>query len=179
MTNAVILGGGNETGMAYYGAAGTALPTYPLETPGAGWNDAGKVAEAGITWTPLGDTTVIRDWSKAAVRQIANTPGHIQAPIITTTEDSFKAIFGAGNVVVTPATSTHGKLISVTPESMGAAQAYMFIGRDGDDTFLLGTTSGVVTAMGDITFNKDGAVTWQPTIEGNWTFIKDDGQASS
>lgn len=179
-SNDVTLGGGNATAMAYYAPASTAtaLPAYPLDTPGAGWVNIGSVAESGPVWTPFGEVTVIRDWSKTAVRQTSNSPGHVQAPIISTTEESLKAVFGADNVTISAATASHGKLISVTPEAMAVAQSYLFIGKDGDDSFMLGTLSGTITELGDITFNADNTITWQPTIEGKWTFMKDDGQTT-
>lgn len=179
-SNDVNLGLGRSTGMFYHAEAGTALPTSPGETLAADWTDIGDVSEDGITWTPFGSIDVIRNWALDAVRKFAGEKGKVSAAIIETTEESLKAAFGENAVTVTPATAAHGKLVSVdaTVGKLGGPEAWLFIGKDGDDMFMLGTTSGLVTEIADIAFAPSGSINWEVTIEGDWTFIKDDGQTT-
>ena len=44
---------------------------------------------------------------------------------------------------------------------------------------LVGTTSGVITTVDDITLAPNEPITWNATIESDsFTFIKDDGQTT-
>ena len=55
----------------------------------------------------------------------------------------------------------------------------MFLMKDEDDMIALGCTNGQITAIDNVTFAPNGAITWTPTItalESGWTLITDDGQ---
>lgn len=179
-SNDVNLGLGNSTGMFYHAAAGTALPTSPGEALAQGWSEIGDISEDGVTWTPFGSIDVIRNWALDAVRKFASEKGKVSAAIIETTEESLKAAFGASAVTVSAATSTHGKLVSVDANvgKLGGPEAWLFIGKDGDDMFMLGTTSGLVTEIADVAFAPNGSINWEVTIDGDWTFMKDNGQVT-
>ena len=174
----VNLGLGYASGMFFHAPAGTALPAYPTETLAAAWEDVGDISADGVNWTPLGDMQSIRNWANEVVRRWSNTPGTANAAVIDTTEEVFNTIFGEDNVTVTAAAATHGKLVSVDIDryNLSGAEAFLFIGKDGDDAFMLGTTSGIITNIGDVSFQPGSVISWTPTIEGNWTYLKDDGQ---
>lgn len=178
-THNVNLGIGRDsvTGMFYRAAKGTALPDSPASTLATGWTNVGDIGEEGVSWTPIGSMTVIRNWAKEAVRNFSEEKGSASAPIIYTTEEALKAVFGEDAVEVTAATATHGKVITLTPKAeLIEPQAFLFIGKDDDDLFMLGTSNGTVNSVGDVSFAPNGTITWTPTIEGDWTFAKDDGQ---
>ena len=187
-THDVNLGIGNYadsgiTGMFYHAAAGTALPTYPGETLGAGWSEVGAISEDGITFNPNWSFDKLKNWAKQIERMLpGDESGTVSAPIIATTEESFKTVFGESNVTVTAATATHGKLISVdfTASGMPDAEAYLFLIKDGDDMIMIGTTKGYITELAEVAFQPDSAITWNPTISADkWTIMKDNGQKSA
>ena len=179
-SNNVNLGLGRATGMFYHAAAATALPDFPTDTLNNAWKEVGAISEDGITLATNRDLTPLRNWAKAIERLLPAEQGAtVQAPIIYTTEESFKALFGASNVTVAAANGTHGKLISVdlAADTLPDKEAYLFIGKDGDDTFMVGTTAGWITSVDDVAFAPDDAITWTATISADtWTIMKDDGQ---
>lgn len=179
-SNNVNLGIGLATGMFYTAPAGTALPTYPSDTLAADWKEVGAVTADGITWATGKDSDPLRNWAKEIERLMAaEEGGSVTAPLMYTTEETLKVIFGSDNVTVTAADSSHGKLVSVTvaPGVSAAPAAFLFIMKDGDDMLMLGTSKGIVREVGDISFSPTEAITWEATIEAaSWTFAKDDGQ---
>lgn len=179
-TNNVNLGIGLATGMVFMADAGTVLPSSPLETLSADWKSIGAITADGITWATGKDSEPLRNWAKETERLTASDEGGtVTAPLMYTNEDTLKAIFGSDNVTVTPADSTHGKLVSVTvaPGVSASPKAFLFLMKDGDDTMLVGTSKGIVREVGDISFSPTEAIVWEATIEAaSWTFVKDDGQ---
>lgn len=178
-THNVNLGLGRDSisGMFFHAPKGTALPATPADALAEAWVSVGDISEEGVTWTPIGSMTVIRNWAKEAVRNFSEEKGSASAPIIYTTEEALKAVFGADAVEVAAATTAHGKLVTLTPKAeLIEPQAFLFIGKDDDDLFMLGTSSGTVNSVGDVAFAPNGTISWTPTIEGDWTFVKDDGQ---
>lgn len=181
-SNNVNLGIGLATGMFYTAPAGTALPTYPSDTLAADWKEVGAVTADGITWATGKDSDPLRNWAKEIERLMAaEEGGSVTAPLMYTTEETLKVIFGSDNVTVTAADASHGKLVSVTvaPGVSAAPAAFLFIMKDGDDMLMLGTSKGIVREVGDISFSPTEAITWEATIEAaSWTFAKDDGQTA-
>lgn len=181
-SNAVNLGIGNASGMFYHAPASTALPTSPLETLGAGWEEVGYVSADGITWHHGRSSEPLKDWSNSIRRQLqSDATGTVAAPVISTTAEVLETIFGASNVTTAAASASHGALTSVEVKQgvMSGEEAFLFIMKDGEDSFMLGTTSGFITALDDITFAPGSAITWNATISADaWTFMKDDGQTT-
>ena len=179
-SNNVNLGIGLVTGMFYTAPAGTELPASPMDTLDNDWVSAGAITADGITWTTGKDSEPLRNWAKETERLVGSDEGgSVTAPMMYTTEETLKTIFGADNVTVTPATATNGKIISVTvaPGVSASPMAFLFLMKDGDDMLMLGTEKGIVREVGDITFTSTDGITWEVTIEAaSWTFAKDDGQ---
>jgi len=182
-SNKVNLGIGLATGMFYTAPAGTALPTYPSESLGADWVESGAITADGITWATGKDSEPLRNWAKQVERLVASDEGGtVTAPLMYTNKKTLETIFGEGNVTETAATSSHGKLVSVTvePGVSASPMAYLFIMKDGDDMLMLGTTNGMLREVSDITMSPTDAIVWEATIEAaSWTFVKDDGQVTS
>ena len=180
-SNKVNLGiGMPSTGMFFTAPAGTALPASPFDTLAADWKKVGDISSDGITWATGKDSEPLRNWAKETVRLASSDEGGtVTAPIMETTEDTLKAIFGSGNVTVTPADSSHGKLVSVTVEPGVSAEpaAFLFLMKDGEDGILVGTENGMITEVSDVAFAPTEAIVWEATIEASsWTITKDDGQ---
>lgn len=187
-THDVNLGVGNYaesgvTGMFYHAAAGTSLPTYPGDTLASAWAEVGAISADGITFNSNWSFEKLKNWANQIERMLpGDESGAVSAPIIDTTEESFKTIFGASNVTVTPANTSHGKLISVdvTPNNMPDAEAFLFLIKDDDDMIMIGTTKGYISELGEVSFQPDAAITWNPTITADkWTIMKDNGQKTS
>ncbi len=178
-SNNVNLGIGLATGMFYTAPVGTALPDSPADTLSSCWSNAVAITADGITWTTGKDSEPLRNWAKETERLVGSEEGgSVTDPMMYTTEDTLKTIFGSDNVTVTPATTTTGKVVSVTvePGVSASPMAFLFIMKDGDDMLMLGTSKGIVREVGDITFAPTGGITWEATIEAaSWTFAKDDG----
>ena len=179
-TNTVNLGAGAATGMFFHAPKGTALPAYPTAELAAAWKEVGYVAEDGISWHHGRSSEALKDWSNTIRRQLQSTDDKtVTVPIISTTAEVLKTIFGESNVVSGAATADHGNLISVEVKegTLSGEEAFLFLMKDGEDAFMLGTTSGFITTLDDIAFAPGAAITWNATVSGNgWTFMKDDGQ---
>ena len=177
-SNEVQLGGGYASGMFYTAPANTVLPTYPGADLTA-WTEVGDIDADGITFTPR-DSDTLKNWAGQPKRNIPGAdPATVQGKIMDTTEAALKAVFGSSNVTITPATADHGQLISVDLDSKPAPAAYLFIMKDGDDMKILGTSNGLISELGDVTFKNDEAIEWEVTIQGNWKLICDDGEIES
>lgn len=172
----VLIGKGNATGMFFTAPKGTALPTYPGEALAADWTEVGAITEDGITLTlPSGE--VLRNWALVAERKINTENGSIQAPIMYTTKKVLETLFGAGNVTHVAADNSHGNLDSVefAPDVSAEPAAYLFLMKDGNTLAMLGTSDGLVTEIGDVSFAPNAGVTWSATIDASWTLMTDDG----
>ena len=181
-TNKVNLGIGLATGMFYTAPVGTALPT-DMSSSLTSWTEVGAVTSDGITWSTGKDSEPLRNWAKEVERLIASDEGGtVQAPLMYTEKKTLETIFGASNVSVSAATSSHGQVVSVTvePGVSAAPAAFLFVMKDGDDMIYLGTTKGIVRDVDDITMSPTEAIVWTATIEASsWTLIKDNGQVTS
>lgn len=182
-TNNVNVGVGNASGMFYHASNSPTPPTMPTSPFDAmtGFTEVGYVGEDGPTWTPYGATQVIKAWSLDAVRNIKTEKGSVKVPVISTTEESLKTVFGTGAVTQTAANTTHGNIVKVDTEGgpYNENEAFVLIGKDGTDGIMLSCPSGRVTEISEIPMKPGDAIMWEITIEGDWTFVKDDGQTTT
>lgn len=180
MTHEVNLGTGAATGMFFHAASGTPLPDYPLEELDAAWKQVGFVSQDGITWHHGRSAEALKDWSNSIRRMLQSSDDKtVAATLISTTKEVLQTIFGADNVVETAATSDHGKLeaVEVKEGVISGEEAFLFLMKDGDDAFMLGTTKGFITTLDDISFSPGSPISWPATISADaWKFVKDDGQ---
>ena len=181
-TNEVNLGAGLATGMFFHAPANTALPAYPLEELDNAWKEVGYVSQDGITWHHGRSAEALKDWSNSIRRMLQSSDDKtVAATIISTTKEVLETIFGADHVTETAASQDHGKLeaVEVKEGVMSGEEAFLFLMKDGDDTFMLGTTRGFITNLDDITFAPGASITCGATISADaWTFMKDDGQTA-
>ncbi len=183
-THETKLGVGKISGMFFHAPAGTALPTYPLETLNSAWESVGDVSDTGLTLTFEKSTTNLRNWANQLKRIIMTEHAEtISAPIMDTTEEVFRTILGDAAVTATAASAQHGALVTakLSQELLPDEEAYLFLMKDGDDAIALGCTKGQITAMDAVTFAPNAAITWTPTITGldeGWKIITDDGQTA-
>ena len=176
-TNEVNLGIGNVSGCFFHAPAGTALPTKPSEELAAAWKNVGYVSEDGITWNTGMTFDTLKDWARQIVRTL---PGEddatVAVPVISTTAESLKTVFGADNVTVTEATASAGELIKVAVKKgiVIPGEAFLFLMKDGDDLMMLGTTEGFVSEIGELVFAPGEPINWNATISASvWIFAKE------
>ena len=186
-THNVNLGVGNSaesgtTGMFYHAPAGTDLPTYPGATLGSSWTEVGAISQDGITFNTNRTFNQLKNWANKIARLLpAEESGTVGAPVIDTTEESLKTVFGSENVEVTAATASHGKLVSVNVAqgNMPGEEAFLFLMKDGDDMIMIGTEKGYITELGEVAFQPNNAITWNATITADtWVIMKDNGQVT-
>lgn len=187
MTHNVNLGIGNyaesgTTGMFYHAPAGTELPTYPGETLASAWVEVGAISVDGITFTSNKTSDNLKNWANKIERLLpGEDAGQVSAPIIYTTEEAMKTVFGEDAVTVTAATTEHGKLVKVDFKQGDTSdeEAFLFLMKDGDDMIMLGTTKGFVSELADVAFQPNEAISWEATITADhWVLVKDDGQTT-
>ena len=181
-SNDVKLGSGYASGMFYVAPENTALPAYPGASLSA-WTEVGDITVDGISWSTARDYDTLKNWALEIKRLMPGTdPQTVKAPIMDTTEEVFKLLFGASNVTKAAATSQHGEVLTVNTSALNtpSAKAFLFIMKDGDDMIMLGTTSGFISSLDDVDFNATEGITWNATISSSaWTLITDDGQVES
>ena len=177
----VFIGAGLATGMFFTAPKGEALPAYPsADLTGTNWTEVGAITSDGISLTlPNGD--VIKNWALTAERKVNTENGTVSAPIMYTTKTVLETLFGENNVTHTSANSTHGNLdsIEISPDVSAEPASYLFLMKDGESLAMLGTSNGLITEIGDVSFSPTEAVVWTATIDASWTFMRDDGQVTS
>lgn len=181
MNNDVKLGIGLASGMFFHAPSGTALPAYPGASLSA-WTEIGDITEDGITFSTARDYKALKNWALKIKRLLPGTDSEtIEAPIMDTTKEVFKTLFGSENVKEIAATSQHGTLLEVDTDTLNTptAEAFLFIMKDGDDMIMIGTTEGYITSLGDINFKPNEGITWSATISGKFKIVTDDGQTES
>lgn len=171
----VKLGLGLATGMFYVAPAGTALPTKPTEAIPATWTKVGDVTADGITLGLSKSTDNIKNWANAIKRTILTDHEEtVQSPLMDTTEESLKVVFGDSNVTNASGVITVNLSSSALPEP----KAYLWVMKDGEDMMMLGCSQGQVTSVDNTTFAPGSAITWTPTITAQGDglkFIVEDG----
>ena len=157
----VKLGLGRATGMFYHAPAGTALPTSLATTLPEAWVHVGDVTDAGITLALNKTSTNLRNWANVIKRVIVTEHSEtVQSPIMDTTAESLKAVFGEDNVTV-----ANDKVnVNLSSSALPEEEAFLWIMKDGDDLLAIGCTHGQVTAVDNVSFAPNNAINWVPTI---------------
>lgn len=179
-THDVKLGIGDVSGMFYHAPAGTALPTNAAAALPATWKEVGDVTQDGITFSKDMSTENLRNWANMIKRVfVTEHTETVQAPVMTTTVESLKAVLGDDNVTVSGDTIKANLSAATLPPE----EAFLFRMKDDDDMIIVACKKGQVTSMDSISFAPGGAIVWTPTItalEEGWQIImSNDNGASS
>lgn len=173
----VNMGIGAATGMFFHAPEGTALPEYPSAQLPAAWKEGGMVSEDGITFSPAREADTLKNWAKKIVRLLPSEDNPtVEAPLITSTVETLKTVFGAENVTVVEAAAGHGETttIEINPNKLPGKEAFIFLMKDGDDLIMLGTDSGAIKSVADVAMEPSGAITWTVKIEADtWFYVKE------
>ena len=180
MTHEIKLGIGDVSGMFYHAPAGTPLPATATEPLNSAWKEVGDVSQDGINLSKEMSVESLRNWANQIKRNfLSEHTENIQAPIISTTEESLKTVVGEDNVTVNGNTIK----VSLSSSSLPPEEAFLFRMKDEDDVIIVACKEGQVTALESISFVPNGAIIWTPTItalEDGWKLIMtEDNGASS
>lgn len=157
----VKLGLGLATGMFFTAPAGTALPSKLSEPLDEAWTEVGDVTSDGITLTMDKSTDNLKNWANQIKRTIMSDHSEtIQSPIMDTTEETLKTVFGPENVTVA------GDVVKVnlSASNLPQPQAYLWLMKDGDNMMAIGCSQGQIGKVENVTFAPTAGITWTPTI---------------
>ena len=166
----------STTGAVFVAAEGVSAPTDAATPLGGSWSDGGYVDENGISITVNRSTTPIRDWSKAAVRNLLSEfGGSIAVGFLQVDSFSASRVFGASNVTSTAADTTHGELIEVAIGSeLPPIEAWCFNMKDGDARIRVFVPRGQITSVNEMAYRPD-----QGHVIGGTLECYDDGTGKS
>lgn len=175
----VAVGNENATGMFFHAPYDKANPnTMPtngaavlalVSGAGSNWKIAGALSEDGPSWTPFGSTESIRLWDMTVGRTVETEKGSMTIPVISTTAESMKTVFGA-DAVETTAT---GFVVDASNGIQVKEESFVLYGKDGDDDLIWTCAHGTVTEIAEVGITPTGALIWEITVTGGWKFIKD------
>jgi hypothetical protein len=173
----VFIGGGDLiTGQLAYGPLGTSLPDYPSEEVDDAFVNPGDVGEDGVSLSPDYSTSMIHNWSGAAIRTVLeNFEGTIQVPLLETNAESMKMMVGEEYYSTIVADATHGIVHKMKfGAHLAPAGVFLLRMKDGDKRMMIEVPNGQVAGIDEVGFTSSDAVIWPVTINCN-----DDGQGSS
>ncbi len=154
------------TGAILSAPVGTALPTDARSALDAAFRDSGYVSKDGVKLSPDYSTTEITDWSGAVVRRVLESfDGTISWQHIQFDADSMRNAFGDENVVVTPATATHGEQIALKLGShLPEPRSWVLKMKDGDNLVRIVVPNGQVTDVDEMEFSATAAIPLPVTL---------------
>lgn len=178
----------NTTGAVAVAPTGTAAPTDARSVLPNAWNSSGYVSEDGLAVNVTRTTTPIRDWSKAAVRNLLTEfGGAITLAFLGVDEFAAKRIVGASNVTVTPANQQHGEQMKVEiGAELPPIESWCFSMKDGNARIRVYVPRGQFTELAQVDFKPDSGHTLGGTISTyadesgkSIYFLYDDGEVVS
>lgn len=174
----VAIGNENASGMFFHAPYDASSPN-TMPTTGAAvlalvggtgnWAIAGAISEDGPSWTPFGSTEAIRLWSLETARVVETEKGSMSIPVISTTAESMKTIFGEDATTAT----TKGFVVDASDGPKNKEESFVLYGKDGGDDLIWTCEKGMVTEISEVGLTPTGAMVWNITVTGGWKFIKD------
>lgn len=181
----VINGKPNASGGVLFAPLGTAFPGTAVAEIPTGFEAGGYVSEDGVTKSESRDSSTTKDWAGLTIKRT-------QTGYELTVQFAFleylnaraaAAIYGAGNVTVTPATTQHGEQMRIAYRGQESphlswildmadgASRTKFLIPDGQVSEIGDTTwSSADAALRDVTLslipNADGVFAWELTDDG-------------
>ena len=167
----VIVGAPDQSatvGAVNWAALGTAMPTDARTAlPSTTWTSGGYVSTDGVSLSLDQSTMAIQDWSIAHIRTLLEDfTGTVTFTFVQTDYETLCMLFGANNVTLTAATSTHGAIITVNigPE-LAPAKAFAFNMKDGDQRIRLALPNAQPTLDGEISFVANEPISWSVSLD--------------
>lgn len=164
----VVAGRPLATGGVLLGTGNPVLPTDCSTTPASGFAAAGYIGEDGVTMSIGRDTNKIKAWGNNIVKvtQTDHSVTFQWAFIETLNVNVEKAVFGAGNVIATPATTMAGNRLAtrITADQLPHMPS-IFEVKDGIARVRLVVPDLQITEQGDVVFNDGDVIMYQVTAE--------------
>ncbi len=178
------------TGSCLVAPLGTALPTSVDAVVDEDFVDLGYVGEDGFTETNERTTEDKKAFGGDTVKVLQTEYNHtFQFVLLESLKaDVLKAVYGASNVTVTPANSSHGTQITVKKNSKKLPHMSWVI--DTTDTELNAKyrnviPDGQITEVGDVTIVHSDTISYEVTVKcfkngaGDYVYLyTDDGQVT-
>lgn len=147
---------------------GSTAPTDATSAPDPAFVAAGYIGEEGLTETVDRSTEKVKAWGGDTVKVL-------QTDFSTTYTFTFleslnttvlETVYGADNVVETPADATNGTLrtVKINSETL-PHKAFIFEVKDGDSRIRIHVPDGQVTEVGEVTYNDGDVIGYQVTVE--------------
>ena len=158
----------NATGGVLCAPLGSERPTDAVEAFGDDWAKLGYVGEDGVVKTIDSSDEKIRAWGGDVVKVVRQD--HSVSYALTFLESAnatlLKAIKGEDNVLVTPASASHGAQIEIRDTGdMMPRQSFAFAMKDGDTSIREIVPDGQISVTGDATFTHADIIRYSVTIE--------------
>ena len=156
----------STTGAIAVAPLGTTAPTDARTALGVAWTSGGYVGEDGVTLSVSRSTSAIKDWSQANVRKaLTDFDGTIGLSFLQMDEFAAKELFGASNVTVTAANTTHGNELSIgIGAELPPMKSWAFSMKDGARRVRIYLPIAQVTEIGDVTFVPSAGNSYPATI---------------
>ena len=164
----VVAGRPLATGGVWGGPLGSAIPADEVVALNAAIKAYGYIGEDGLTETVGRSTEKVKAWGGDTVKVLQTdfSVTYSFTFLESANAEVLKAVFGAANVTVTPATSTTGTKIAVKRNSEPLPhQVFVFEIKDGNARNRIVVPDGQITEIGDITYNDGGVISYEVTVE--------------
>jgi len=170
MSNAanVLAGKPLATGGVLIGDLDAPLPTDATTAPDPAFKGAGYVGEDGLTETTDRSTEKVKAWGGDTVKVLQTdfAVTYTFTFLETLNSDVLKAVYGAGNVETSAATTTRGTLHTVKVNSdVLPHQTLVFEVKDGDAKIRICVPDGQITEVGEVTYNDSEVIGYSVTVE--------------
>ena len=169
---------------------GTAKPADAVEEPAADYVDLGYISDQGFTKKLDRRTTQKRAFGGKVVKSLQSEfTGSLQLRLLESLNaDCLKAVYGASNVTVTPATSEHGAQVEVLVNSIKLPHMTWLVDTQDEELtakYRIWIPDGQITTVGDVKVVHTDTIEYDITImsfddpSGNQMHVMtDDGQKS-
>jgi len=166
----------STTGAVAVAATSVTAPTDAKSTLGTGWTSGGYVDENGISLQTTRSVTPLKDWSKAAIKEmLSDFGGSITVNFLQVDQFAAERLFGSSNVTVTAATSSAGEKIKVNiGANLPPVESWCFSMKDGDARLRVYVPRGQITEVAQMDFKPDTGLVFGGTIQ-----CYDDGTGKS
>lgn len=151
------------TGVVYYAALGTTLPTDADTALSSDFKELGHLSEDGFTHNFSKEADTIRDMGGTPILTVqTDTTDEVKCTFMELQNvEVLKALYGESNV--TGALATGISIIGNADEATSCVWVFETIGRDGALHRLI-YPNAKISEMGEITYKRDEAVSCEVTI---------------
>lgn len=155
------------TGAVAVAAEGVTAPTDARTAlPSASWSTGGYIDENGLSLSISKSVTTLKDWSQSTVRKmLTDYDGTASCSFLQMDQFAAERLFGASNVTVTAANTTHGEQMKIAiGADLPPIQAFCFSMKDGNARIRVFIPRGQIAEIGDVSFVPGTGNVWPATI---------------